>query len=598
MSSVARVGAILLAGAAACQASVVQAQSAPPPAQQATVPGTADARLRALYDAYSAWDAKESGYFQDADGELKAADYLQRVDPQSQGRREAHLKDVMQQLDAIPAAQLSPPEQVNAEIFRTVLENALIEARYRTWEVPFNSDSSFWTYLDEDHQLRDAAEYRRYIARLHDVPRYFDEQIANMRLGIARGFTIPKATLTGRDQSIAAFMAATPEKSPFYKAFETMPSNIPATEQAELRKQGVAAIGQLVLPAYGKLLDFYRTEYYPKARATVSAHDLPDGDAFYQAQVREYTTTDLTPEQIHQIGLTEVDRIHAAMLQTMKDSGFKGTFPQFLHFLRTDPQFIAKTPDELLGVSAYVAKRVDGVIGDHFGLLPRKRFGIIPVPAALAPFYTSGRGGLENCMMNTYNLPVRPLYNIPVLTLHECEPGHSFQMALAEEQTSLPSFRRHIYFSGSGEGWGLYSEWLGNELGIYRTPYEKFGQLSYDMWRAARLVIDTGIHRYGWSRSQAIDYLASHTALSQHEVETEVDRYISWPGQALAYKLGELTILKLRGEAEKTLGPKFDERKFHDTLLALGSVPLNVMEVQMRAWIKAQAASNPTAPSA
>jgi len=242
-------------------------------------------------------------------------------------------------------------------------------------------------------------------------------------------------------------------------------------------------------------------------------------------------------------------------------------------------------------VSAYVAKRVDGVIGDHFGTLPRKRFGIIPVPDALAPFYTSGRGGVENCMMNTYNLPVRPLYNIPVLTLHECEPGHSFQGALAQEQTGLPSFRRHIYFSGSGEGWGLYSEWLGDELGIYRTPYEKFGQLSYDMWRAARLVIDTGIHRYGWSRQQAIDYLASHTALSEHEVETEVDRYISWPGQALAYKLGQLTILKIRGEAEKTLGSRFDERKFHDALLGLGSVPLNVLEDQMREWIRAQAAT-------
>jgi uncharacterized protein (DUF885 family) len=596
MSSVARIGAILLAGAAACQSGVVQAQSvASPPV---TVPSSADARLRALYDAYSAWDAKESGYFQDETGELKPANYLASVDLQSQQRREAHLKDVMQQLNAIPVAQLSPAEQVNAQIFRTVLDNALIEARYRTWEAPFNSDSSFWTYLDESQQLRDAAEYRRYIARLRDVPRYFDEQVGNMRAGIARGYTVPKATLTGRDKSIETFVDATADKSPFYKAFETMPSNIPAAEQAALRKEGLAAIQQSVFPAYRKLLDFYRTEYYPKARPTVSAHDLPDGDAFYRAQVREYTTTDLTPEEIHKIGLTEVDRIHTAMLKTMKDSGFKGTFPEFLHFLRTDPQFIAKTPDELLGVSAYVAKRVDGVIGDHFGLLPRKRFGIIPVPDALAPFYTSGRGGLENCMMNTYNLPVRPLYNIPVLTLHECEPGHSFQMALAEEQTSLPSFRRHIYFSGSGEGWGLYSEWLGDELGIYRTPYEKFGQLSYDMWRAARLVIDTGIHRYGWSRQQAIDYLASHTALSEHEVETEVDRYISWPGQALAYKLGELTILKLRGEAEQTLGPKFDERKFHDAILALGSVPLSVMEDQMRTWIKGQAAAKPTPPSA
>jgi uncharacterized protein (DUF885 family) len=562
-----------------------------PPAVQGPAPTAADLKLRALYNGYSAWAAKEGGYFETEEGEQKPTDYIPHVDATTQQRQAAHLQDLLNQLNAIPANQLSPAEQVNAAVFRTVLENALIEAKYRTWEAPFNSDSSFWTYLNEDHQLRDAAEYQRYIARMRQIPRYFDEQIANMRAGIARGFTVPKATLNGRDKSIEAFVSASPEKTPFYKAFETMPSNIPAAEQAALRQQAVAAIAEAVMPAYAKLLSFYRTEYYPKARTTVSAHDLPDGDGFYRSQVREYTTTDLTPEEIHQIGLKEVDRIQAGMLKTMKDSGFKGTFPEFLHFLRTDPQFIAKTPDELLGVSAYVVKRVDGVIGDHFGLLPRKRFGIIPVPDALAPFYTSGRGGVENCMMNTYNLPVRPLYNIPVLTLHECEPGHSFQGALAQEQTGLPVFRRHIYFSGSGEGWGLYSEWLGDELGIYRTPYEKFGQLSYDMWRAARLVIDTGIHRYGWSRQQAIDYLASHTALSQHEVETEVDRYISWPGQALAYKLGELTILKMRAEAETTLGAKFDERKFHDTLLGLGSVPLNVLEEQMRAWIRAQAAA-------
>jgi uncharacterized protein (DUF885 family) len=585
-----RVWRLLLAGAALMPA---EAWAQSPPAAQAPAPSAADVRLRALYNGYSVWVAKEGGYFETEDGEQKQANYLPHVDAATRERQAAHLQDLLNQLNAIPAAQLSTDEQVNAAVFRTVLENALIESKYRTWEMPFNSDSSFWTYLDESHQLRDAAEYQRYIARMREIPRYFDEQIANMRAGIARGFTVPKATLTGRDKSIEAFIAPAPEKTPFFKAFETMPSTIPAAEQAQLRKDGAAAIVQAVMPAYDKLLQFYRTEYYPKARTTVSAHDLPDGDAFYRAQVREYTTTDLSPEEIHDIGLKEVDRIQAAMLKTMKDSGFKGTFPEFLHFLRTDPQFIAKTPDELLGVSAYVAKRVDGVIGDHFGFLPRKRFGIIPVPAALAPFYTSGRGGLENCMMNTYNLPVRPLYNIPVLTLHECEPGHSFQLAVQAEQKSLPSFRRHSYFSGSGEGWGLYSEWLGDELGIYRTPYEKFGQLSYDMWRAARLVIDTGIHRYGWSRQQAIDYLASHTALSQHEVETEVDRYISWPGQALAYKLGELDILKLRSEAETTLGPKFDERKFHDAILALGSVPLNVLEDQMHAWIKAQAAGTP-----
>jgi uncharacterized protein (DUF885 family) len=581
-------GSVLLAiaGAAAIVAPV-HAQA--PAAAHQPAPSAADRRLKALYDGYAAWDAKESGNFQDSRGETKPADYLPRVDAATQQRRAAHLQDLLKQLTAIPVAQLSPAEKVNAAVFRTILENAISDAHFRLWEMPFNSDSNFWTYLDAK-PLQDAAEYRRYIARMRDVPRFFDEEMVNMRAGLTRGFSVPRATLEGRDASIAAFLADDVTKSPFYKAFEKMPATIPAAEQQALRAEGQAAIRDAVQPAYRKLLDFYRNDYLPRTRTTVSARDLPDGDAFYRAQIREYTTTDLSPEEIHQIGLKQVAGIEAEMQQTMRDSGFKGSFADFLKFLKTDPQFIAKTPDELMGVSSYVAKRTDNVIGNYFGKLPRRRFGIIPVPDALAPFYTSGRGGLENCMMNTYNLPVRPLYNIPALTLHECEPGHSFQAALSEEQKALPRFRQNLYFSGYGEGWGLYCEWLGNEMGIYRTPYEKFGQQSYAMWRAARLVIDTGVHRYGWSRSQAIDYLASHTALSQHEVETEVDRYISWPGQALSYKLGELTIRRLRAEAETRLGPKFDIRGFHDTFLDMGAVPLNVLEDQMHAWMAAEAA--------
>jgi uncharacterized protein (DUF885 family) len=559
------------------------------PAAQTAAQTSADARLKALYDGYAEWDAKESGVIEDARGEAKPADYLPKVDPASQQRRAAHLQELLVQLNAIPAAQLSAGERVNAAVFRTVLDNAISDARFHLWEMPFNSDSSFWTYLDSD-RLDDAAEYRRYIARMRDIPRYFDEQIVDMRAGLARGFSVPRATLDGRDASIAAFLADDVTKSPFHKAFDTMPSTIPAAEQQALRTQGEAVIREAVQPAYHKLLDFFRTEYLPKTRTTISAHDLPDGDAFYRNQIREYTTLDLGPEEIHQIGLKQVAEIEAAMRQTMRDSGFKGSFADFLKFLKTDPQFQAKTPDELMGVSSYVAKRTDKVIGNYFGLLPRRRFGIIPVPDALAPFYTGGRGGLENCMMNTYNLPTRPLYNIPALTLHECEPGHSFQAALSVEQKALPRFRQNLYFSGYGEGWGLYCEWLGNEMGIYRTPYERFGQQSYAMWRAARLVIDTGIHRYGWSRQQAVNYLAGHTALSQHEVETEVDRYISWPGQALSYKLGELTIRKLRAEAESKLGPKFDIRGFHDTFLGMGAVPLSVLEQQMHAWMEAEAA--------
>jgi uncharacterized protein (DUF885 family) len=579
---------IFAAAALASAASPSLAQPAVPVAAKQT----ADARLKALYEAYADWDQKEGGYFVDARGENQSAAYLPKVDLATQLARARFEQQMLDQLNAIPAASLSPDERVNAGVLRAILEAAVADAKFRDWEMPANSDSNFWTYLNEREQLDDAAAYQRYIARMRDIPRYFDEEIANMRAGLKRGFTPPQATLAGRDGSIASFIKPA-EQNAFYDAFRTMPSTIGPADQAKLRADAKAAIEQAVVPAYQNLLTFYRETYVPGTRKTTSAHDLPNGDAYYQAQIRKFTTLDLTPEQIHQIGLQQVALIQSQMEQTIKDSGFKGTFPEFLHFLKTDPQFIARNPDDLLGVSAYAAKRVDGKLKDYFEVLPRYRFAIIPVPEALAPFYTSGRGGLEACQMNTYDLPSRPLYNIPVLTLHECTPGHSFQAALAKEGNTLPRFRRNVYFSGYGEGWGLYCEWLGNEMGIYRTPYERFGQQSYAMWRAARLVIDTGMHHYGWSRSQAIDYLARHTALSQHEVETEVDRYISWPGQALSYMLGELEIRRLRAKAEQQLGPNFDIRKFHSMLLGLGSVPLPILDDEVDRFI-ARSKATPT----
>ena len=558
----------------------------------ASAPASADARLKALYEAYADWDQRESGFTIDAKGERQDAAYLPKVDPTTQLARARFEQAMLDQLSAIPVGSLSPTERVNAGVLRAILEADVADAKFRDWEMPANSDSNFWTYLNERNSLDDAAAYQRYIDRMRDIPRYFAEQTANMRAGLKRGFTPPQATLAGRDGSIESYIKPA-EQNAFFDAFRTMPSTIGAADQAKLRNEAKAAIDQAVVPAYRDLLTFYRGTYVPGARKTTAAHDLPNGDAYYQAQIRKFTTLDLTPEQIHQIGLREVDRIQAEMQQTMKDSGFKGSFPEFLRFLKTDPQFIARSPDELLGVSAYAAKRVDGKLKDYFELLPRRRFTIIPVPAALAPFYTSGRGGLESCQMNTYDLPSRPLYNIPVLTLHECTPGHSFQAALAKEGPALPRFRRNIYFSGYGEGWGLYCEWLGNEMGIYRTPYERFGQQSYAMWRAVRLVIDTGVHHYGWSRKQAIDYLAGHTALSDHEVETEVDRYISWPGQALSYKLGELEIRRLRAESEQALGTRFDIKKFHTMLLGLGSVPLPILEDEVHRFIAVSKASTP-----
>jgi uncharacterized protein (DUF885 family) len=549
-------------------------------------PMVADAELRALADSFEAVSLDARAQVLDEKGEPQAAGRLPRVDPASQERRAALLRDLLQRLGRLDGKRLSPADRINASVLRTVLEAEVADASFREWEMPVNSDSNFWTYLDARERLADAQAYRRYISRMRDLPRYFDEQIANMAAGLKRGFTPPAVTLKGRDASIAVFLKSPPENA-FCAAFRNMPSTIPAAEQEALRAEGERAIREKVIPAYQRLLAFWREQYLPGARQTVIARQLPSGDAYYRSEVREYTTLDLTPEEIHAIGLAEVARISAEMKATMAETGFAGDFPAFLAHVRSDPRFIARTPDDLLGVSAYAAKRVDGKLGDYFEVLPRRRYTIIPVPDALAPFYTAGRGGLNSCQMNTHDLPSRPLVNIPALTLHECAPGHSFQAALAAEGKALPRFRRTLYFSGYGEGWGLYSEWLGIEMGIYRTPYERFGQQSYEMWRAARLVIDTGIHLYGWSREKAVDYLASHTALSAHEVETEVDRYISWPGQALAYKLGELEIRRLRRQAEQELGPAFDIKAFHSMILGLGSVPLAELRTQVAEFIAA-----------
>jgi uncharacterized protein (DUF885 family) len=488
------------------------------------------------------------------------------------------------------ADDLSADNKVNLAVYRPQIRNLAAHITFRDYEMPLNSDSQFWSDLGflGDRHLKNATEARNYIGRLNDVPRYFEQNIANMRAGLKRGFTVPRAVLDGRDVSIATFIKAkTPQDSVFYKPFRDLPAMIPADEQAKLRADCAKAIQERVLPSYAKLLKFFRDDYMPHARSTLAAEALPDGKAFYRQQIIEYTTLDQDPEAVHQVGLKEVARIDAEMQATMKASGFSGDFPAFQKFLRSDPQFYAKTGDELLMRASWIAKRVDGKLSQFFGLLPRGRFGIEPVPEAIAPFWTAGRGGAHTYWVNTYDLSSRSLFNLTALTLHESAPGHSFQGSLVEEQKSVPDFR-HDYISAYGEGWALYCEKLGKEMGVYLTPYDEFGRESYEMWRAARLVIDTGVHHKGWTRAQAVSYLADHTALSQHEVETEVDRYISWPGQALSYKLGEIKILELRALAEKELGASFDIKKFHDAVLEIGSVPLPLLEQHIRDFIAAQ----------
>jgi len=569
-------------------------QAAPP--STATAPATvagenaADAAFRALYEKEWAWRQADGGEAsEDGDAPASAA-RLPDVGPAAQQARLAVWDDVLAQLDRLDANALSPANQVNLAIYRDQVFNLAQEVRLRVYEMPFNSDSSFWSNLSfmARREMKTAQDHRNYIARLNDVPRYFDQQTDNMRAGLARGFSVPRAVLDGREVAISNVAdLADPTESPLYAPFRKLPASIPATEQAQLQAEARAAIAGKVIPAFQQLRTFFLQEYVPGARTSLAAEAMPEGKAFYRQQIHEYTTLDLSPDAIHRIGLDEVARIQKEMNAIIKQVGFKGSFAEFLAFLRTDPQFYARTPDELLHRAAWISKRVDGVIGRYM-TLPRARFTIVPVPPDIAPFWTAGRGGMGTYWLNTYNLPARPLYNLPALTLHESDPGHALQGALAAEQRDLPEFRRNSYISAYGEGWGLYCEKLGVEMGIYETPYEDFGRLTYEMWRAARLVIDTGVHSKGWSRDQALAYLRDHTALSEHEVTTEVDRYISWPGQALSYKLGEIAIVRLRAQAEKELGSRFDIKAFHDAILAQGSVPLPVLEAQVQRFIAEQ----------
>ena len=563
------------------------------PARAAPSTEDADARVKALYDAEWSWRAKELGV--PDDDMTGRAGFLPHVDPASQQRRLDYWRNSLAASNAIPERQIVA-EKINAAVFRTVLEAFIAQQQFRDYEAPFTSGGSFWASLAPRGPLDNVKQYRAYLGRMHDVPRYFDEQVANMRAGLKRGFTPPRISLEGREVSIAPFANTDADENPFFVPFKQMPG-ISATDQESLRAEARTLITQQVAPAYARLLPFVRDEYIPHTRTSLAAESLPDGKAYYRAKLREFTTLDLGPEQIHAIGLAEVARIDADMRATMKQAGWTGDFPGFLAFLKTDPQFYAKTPYELIARATYIANKINGQLKYVLGLLPRYRFTIRPTPAAVAPFGTGGNGGLESCVMNTYNLPARPLYTLPSLVLHECSPGHSLQAALALEGPHRPPLRKNTYFSGYGEGWGLYCEWLGIGMGMYETPYDEFGRESYEMWRAARLVIDTGIHHMGWTRQQAIDYLSSRTALSDHEISTEVDRYISWPGQAVAYKLGEMTMRRKRAEAEAKLGASFDQRWFNDVILALGAVPLPVLEQQLDLWL-AQGGKNPNATDA
>lgn len=544
----------------------------------------ADARLQAIYR--DEWTWREEQFPDGEDAQKRIQDHLPHVDAAAQEKRLAMWQDVLKKLDGVQRAELSAAEQLNYDIYRPQIQALIADQQFREYEMPANSDTTFWTDLGYTARrpFRSLQDYRNWLSQMKDIPRYFKEQTENMRAGLKRGFTPPHVTLEGRDASLTTVTDATPEASLFYTPFKEMPG-ISEADQKALREEAVAIIRDTVQPAYRELLTFFRNEYLPGTRTTLAAVDMPDGKAYYRSRILQFTTLDEDPAKIHAFGEAEVARLHEQMLAAMKETGFTGDFPAFLAFLRKDPQFYAKTPEELLMRASYIAKRFDGKASQYFGLLPRARFAIKPVPDDLAPFYTSGRGGPGVYLLNTYNLPGRPLYNLTALTLHESAPGHAFQMPIALEHKDQPEFRQHTYLSSYGEGWALYCEILGVEMGMYDTPYDRFGMLNYQIWRAARLVVDTGIHSQGWSRDQAIAYFREYTALPLHEIDTEIDRYIAWPAQALSYYLGEDAILKARAKAEKALGAKFNIRAFHDAILEMGSVPIPVLQARVDRFI-------------
>ncbi len=502
----------------------------------------------------------------------------------------------LKELNSIAVDGLSETEQISVALLKFVLQGKIDFFEYERYLNPILSDSGFHASLP--YMVRPLTNYeqvKKYLNKLNDIPRSLEQQMANVREGLKKGVSQPRVIFKGYESSYEDHLVADFEDSYFYSPFKNLPSTLSAEQKDSVLVAAKVSIETNVIPQFEKIKSFFEEEYLPNTRTTIGISETPGGADYYQSRIDFYTTSDqYSADDIHQIGLKEVARIKAKMETIIEELNFKGSFADFLEFLRTDEQFYAKTPTELLMIARDMAKRADEQLPKFFKTLPRKPYGVAPVPDAIAPKYTGGRyvGTDANSTdpgfywVNTYDLPSRTLYTLPSLTVHEAVPGHHLQGALNSELgDSIPHFRKNLYLSAYGEGWGLYTEFLAEEMGMYTTPYERFGQLTYEMWRACRLVVDTGIHAKGWTRDQVVDFMASNTALSLHEVNTETDRYISWPGQALSYKIGELKIREMRKKAENALGSNFDIREFHEVILEQGTVTLSILEERINAYI-------------
>jgi uncharacterized protein (DUF885 family) len=552
-------------------------------------------RLRALFDAtwrYQMEEFPEMATFTGHPGQDHRWTDLSLLAVE---RRRREMEIPARALATIDRSRLPAADQLDHDVFKREVEEGLEGRRFRGEYMPLTQMSGVQQDVAQILAMMPAASgahYEDVLARLEAVPALVDQTIVLMKEGLAAGLTPPRVTLRDVPQQVRNQIVDDPRESPLLRSFARFPETVPASEQQRLAERAAAAYAGHVAPAYRRLYEFLVGEYIPGAREPIAMRALPDGEAWYSWNVRQYTTTTLTPDEIHAIGLSEVARIRAGMDTAIAATGFRGTFHDFARFLRTDAQFYFRWPEDLLAAYRDICKRADPELVRLFGRLPRLPYGVKPVPAYAEKSQTTayyepgspaaGRPGYF--FANTYDLPGRPRWEMEALALHEAVPGHHLQIALAQEMEDVPEFRRHGRFTAFVEGWGLYAESLGTEMGFYADPYALFGRLSYEMWRAIRLVVDTGMHWLGWSRQQAIDYFKDNSGKAEHDIIVEVDRYIVWPGQALAYKIGEMKIRDLRALAARRLGPAFDVRAFHDLVLGAGALPLDVLEERVAAW--------------
>lgn len=563
-------------------------------------PALADDRpLEALVADYEAYALADDPITAGGQGDRAALSRLPDVTPAADAARTKALKAFQARLAGIDAVGLSTEARLNRDFLAWTLDRQVQSLAFDEARMPFNSDGGFHQtlgYLAATTPIRSRADTRAWLDRLNAIPDYYAASIANARRGVKTGFTQPRST---NDQVLARareMVAAPVEGDVLLTPFRDLPPAIPASEQAALRAQAAAVVRDKVRPAQRDFVTFLEGEYLPASRKSLAARSLPDGERYYRWLVADHTTTKMTPDEIHAAGLAEVARIRAEMDGVISETGFKGDFKAFLAMLRSDPRFYAASREDLLEKASRIAKRIDDKLPGWFATLPRLTYGVRPVPEDIEANYTTGRyftgspaqGVAGGYMVNTSKLDQRPLYELPALTLHEAVPGHHLQIALSQELKGVPTFRREAGVTAFTEGWGLYAEKLGGEMGIYRDPYERFGRLSYEMWRACRLVADTGIHWKGWSLDQARACFTDNTALSPLNIEVELARYVSWPGQALAYKVGEMKIVQLRARAQAALGDRFDIRRFHDAVLLAGPLPLDLLNTRIDGWIAAE----------